>query len=77
MIETAPTPGQVRKVRLKAGHTQTEAAETIGRGLRYWQYLEQWNDKRREPTPAEWYQYLLVTGMLEYYEGLAKRDKNK
>lgn len=77
MIVTIPTPGQVRKVRLKAGNTQQEAANNISRSLRYWQYLEQWDANRKEPTLAEWNYYLMLTGLQEYYAGLVKRDKNK
>ncbi|MEI2416239.1 helix-turn-helix transcriptional regulator [Orrella sp. JC864] len=53
-----PTPEQVRAARDAAGHTQTEAARTIGLTLVAWQRYEA-GERRMHPT--YWDAYLLRT----------------
>lgn len=54
-----PTPEQVKAARASAGHSQTQAAETIYKGLRTWQ---QWEKGERAMDPAYFELYLIKTG---------------
>lgn len=53
------TPAQVRAAREAAGHTQTQAAAVVYRGLRSWQ---KWELDERDIDPAVFEFYLLKTG---------------
>lgn len=54
----SPTPEQVKAARTAAGHSQTQAAETIYKGLRTWQ---QWEKGERAMDPALFELYLIKT----------------
>jgi DNA-binding transcriptional regulator YiaG len=54
-----PTPEQVKAARTAAGHSQTQAADTIYKGLRTWQ---QWEKGERAMDPALFELYCLKTG---------------
>lgn len=53
-----PTPEQVKAARTAAGHSQTQAAETIYKGLRTWQ---QWEKGERAMDAALYEFYLIKT----------------
>lgn len=55
----SPPPDTIRAARSAAGHTQRQAADTLGLSYRAW---EMWEAGER-PMPADRYQlYLLLTG---------------
>jgi len=53
-----PTPEQVKAARTAAGHSQTQAADTIYKGLRTWQ---QWEKGERAMDPAFFELYCIKT----------------
>lgn len=56
---TPPTPAEIRAAREAAGHTQTQAAQTVRGAMRAWQ---DWEAGLRRMHPGLWELYLLKTG---------------
>lgn len=57
-----PTPEQVKAARMAAGHSQSQAAETIYKGLRTWQ---QWEAGERSMDAALIELYCIKTGQVK------------
>jgi len=57
--QASPTPAAVRKARVVAGLTQTEAAQTVRASLRGWQ---QWEAGDRTMPPGLFELFMLKTG---------------
>jgi len=57
--QASPTPAAVRKARIAAGLTQTEAARTVRASLRGWQ---QWEAGDRAMPPGLFELFMLKTG---------------
>lgn len=53
-----PTPDEIKAARAAAGHNQSQAAETIYKGLRTWQ---QWEKGDRQMDAAFFELYLIKT----------------
>ena len=58
-----PLPQEIKAARLKAGLTQTGAAELVYVKLRIWQYWEAMDEDKQVKMPlATWELFLIKTG---------------
>lgn len=64
MVECDFTPEEIKRLRVKAGLTQKEAAELMGVSLNYWQRKELSRDsaQNRKVSKSEYVLLLLLAG---------------